>query len=343
MNDSAKTRPRLTIGLPVYNGARFLRAALDSLLGQTFTDFELIISDNASTDETQSIAESYTQRDARIVYVRHPRNQGAASNFNFVVERASGEYFKWAAADDLCAATFLERCVDVLDRDPSVVCCHARTCKIDENGQMLTDLDDPTDGGLPTDWFVGSSTGKVHRPDASSLSASRRFADIVLHSGWAARSYGVFRLSALKKTSLMLPYYGSEKLTMAQLALRGRFHDVPEALFFQRVHSGASSQLKTGRGRQQYITGSESGRKSPRLQLLKGYLQTIAASELGFAERARCCLWLLRYVFQLNKWPMILSAAIQRKEAGSANKPTSARPLAPAATMPGDLSTAHRS
>lgn len=90
----------ITIGMPVYNGAEFIVAALDSLLAQTFTDFELIISDNASTDATQSICEEYVLRDARIRYVRQPVNQGALTNFQFVLDQAKGKFFMWAAADD---------------------------------------------------------------------------------------------------------------------------------------------------------------------------------------------------------------------------------------------------
>jgi glycosyltransferase involved in cell wall biosynthesis len=327
MNDSLKTRPRLSIGLPVYNGARFLPAALDSLLGQTFGDFELILSDNASTDETAEIAQEYAQRDGRIEFIRHEHNQGAAWNFNFVAERSSGEYFKWAAADDVCAPTFLQRCVEVLDRDPSVVCCHARTRKINEYGELIEGLDDPTDGGLPTRWFQ-EPTAKQHRPDASSPRASRRFADVVLFSGWAARSYSIFRMSALRQTSLLLPYYGSEKLTMVELALRGRFYDVPETLFFQRVHEGCSSRLKTSGGQQQYITGNSAGRQSPRLQLLRDYIRAISSSPLPLGERAACYAWLLRYLLQFRKWPEVLSATLRGGGVGSASKPAAVKAAA---------------
>lgn len=93
--------PMVSIGTPVYNGAKYLRKALDSLLEQTFTDFELIISDNASTDDTQAICEEYARRDSRIRYVRQSMNIGAAENFRFVQQQAKGEFFMWAAHDDL--------------------------------------------------------------------------------------------------------------------------------------------------------------------------------------------------------------------------------------------------
>ena len=99
--------PRLSVGLPVYNGETYIGQSIESLLGQSYEDFELIISDNASTDSTADICRHYGKQDPRIRYVRQPRNIGLSPNHNFVVQQARGEYFKWAAADDLCAPTFL--------------------------------------------------------------------------------------------------------------------------------------------------------------------------------------------------------------------------------------------
>ena len=110
------TAPRLTIGLPVYNGEKYVAESIESLLGQSFTDFELVISDNASTDSTGDICRQYEKQDSRVRYFRQPQNIGLAPNHNFVVERASGELFKWAAGDDLYARDLVERCVDALDK-----------------------------------------------------------------------------------------------------------------------------------------------------------------------------------------------------------------------------------
>jgi glycosyltransferase involved in cell wall biosynthesis len=330
MTDSTTTRPRLSIGLPVFNGARFLPAAIDSLLDQTFGDFELIISDNASTDETQEVAEEYARRDSRIVYVRHELNRGAPWNFNYVVGRAQAEYFKWHAADDLCAPTLLERSLDLLEQDPSVICCHARTRKIDERGNPLVRCDDPTDGGLPTEWFTGGDI-RGHRPDGASPSPSRRFADVLLYSGWGVRSFGMMRTSILRQTSLIRPYYGSEKVLMAELVLRGRCHDVPETLFFQRVHEGASSQQSSA-GRQAYLAAKPATFHTlPRWQHLCDYVRVIQKSELGLAEKSRCWCWLARYVVQLRKWPGLLACLWQRSgQTPAAPSPAPAKASAPA-------------
>jgi len=108
----AATSPAVSIGMPVYNGAKFIREALDSLLAQSFRDFELIISDNASTDETQSLCEAYARQDSRISYIRQAKNLGAVPNFLFVLRQSRGTYFMWAAHDDIWAANWLETLVN---------------------------------------------------------------------------------------------------------------------------------------------------------------------------------------------------------------------------------------
>src|SRR3989337_590294 len=122
--------PTVSIGLPVFNGEKYLRQALDSILAQTYQDFELIISDNASTDKTQQICREYVKKDSRIRYYRNKRNLGATRNHNRVFELSCGEYFKWASHDDLLAPEFLSRCVSVLDQDHSIVLCHSKTGRI---------------------------------------------------------------------------------------------------------------------------------------------------------------------------------------------------------------------
>lgn len=117
--------PKVSIGMPVFNGAQFIQNALDSLLSQTFTDFELIISDNASTDETENICRKYAEQDSRIRYVRQPRNMGATFNFKFVLDEARGEYFLWAACDDVRSPDFIEVNLGFLSEHPEFV---ASTC-----------------------------------------------------------------------------------------------------------------------------------------------------------------------------------------------------------------------
>ena len=118
LSGTRPTKPSVSIGLPVYNGEPFVERAINAVLAQTYSDFELVISDNGSTDRTEEICREFAGRDARVKYVRAERNQGAIWNFNRVFELSQGEYFKWAAADDVFLPTFLEKCAQVLDDNP---------------------------------------------------------------------------------------------------------------------------------------------------------------------------------------------------------------------------------
>src|SRR5262249_27915771 len=131
--------PLISVGLFVYNGERYLEETLQSILNQTFTDFELIISDNASTDRTGEISQAYAGRDARIRYYRSEKNMGAGWNARRVYELATGKYFKSAAPDDVVEPEFLRRCVDALERDPDCVLAYARTREVDSNGAFISD------------------------------------------------------------------------------------------------------------------------------------------------------------------------------------------------------------
>jgi glycosyltransferase involved in cell wall biosynthesis len=126
--------PLVSVGLFVYNGERFIEETLHSILNQTFSDFELIISDNASTDRTGEISQAYARRDSRIRYYRNEKNMGAGWNIRRVYELATGKYYKQAATDDLLEPDFLRRCIEILESDPGCVLAHPKTKEIDENG-----------------------------------------------------------------------------------------------------------------------------------------------------------------------------------------------------------------
>jgi glycosyltransferase involved in cell wall biosynthesis len=212
----------VSIGLPVYNGARFLEQALDSLLGQSYADFELIISDNASTDNTEEICRNYAARDVRVRYFRNGMNVGVGRNFNRVFKLSSGQYFKWASADDICEKELLMCCKNVLDHDLGVVLAHSKTRFIDERGNIL-DINDPG-WDLQSEW------------------ADERLR-YVIHAGhWVNPHYGLIRAAALAETRLMPSYPGGDYRLLAELSLKGKFVEIPEYHFFRRVHAEASSQ-----------------------------------------------------------------------------------------------------
>ncbi len=217
-----QSSPLLSIGLFVYNGERFLRETLDSLLGQTFRDYELIISDNGSTDNTQSICEEYATADSRIRYHRNPANLGAGWNIRRVFSLATGKYFKWAACDDLYEPTFLEKCVTALETDPSYILAHAKTRVIDENGQFLEFYHWPMQTEAPDDLL--------------------RFREMLLNDHMCYQIFGVMRREALLKIPPQGSYVNSDGVLLAQMSLLGRFYEDPEYLFISRRHNSQSSK-----------------------------------------------------------------------------------------------------
>lgn len=129
--------PTLFIGMPVFNGGRFIERALDSLINQTFTDWTLLISDNCSTDDTARICEVACERDNRISYFKQSTNVGVIDNFKFLLEKANTKYFMWAAADDLWDKLFLEVCVNGLNMDPQTGLAFTNIVNIDSLGRII--------------------------------------------------------------------------------------------------------------------------------------------------------------------------------------------------------------
>lgn len=219
--------PQVSIGMPVYNGTPFIRDALNSLLAQTFTDFELIISDNASTDGTEAICREYAAKDARIRYVRQAENRGATANFQFVLDQAEGEYFIWAAADDLNLPSLLTDLIPVMSSDPSIVCVASDFENIDEAGNnlFLTSLDTIRREEVANDW--NRVRGLFFRNPTSNI-----FFCI----------YGLFRREAIRQVELnyknkVLFATASEVPILAQLSLIGKIVSIPQVLRVYRRHS----------------------------------------------------------------------------------------------------------
>lgn len=273
----SKDKPRVSIGMAVFNGENYLADALDSLLAQTYSDFELIISDNASTDGTQEICQTYAARDHRIRYFRNKTNLGGAKNFNRIFELSSGEYFKWAAHDDLCAPGFLERCVEVLDQDSSVVLCYSRTREIDEHGKVLQNYFEPNIG---------------------LLKPSKRFYQCVCVSHPQVSVFGVIRKSTLKKTRLFGNYLESDRVLLGELTLLGRFYQIPEYLFFKRSHPQQLWRIwSTRQSRHGWIDPARPGKITfPHWRLLLEHFISITRASLNWYERARCYIYLIWWI-----------------------------------------------
>ena len=299
--------PQVSVGLPVFNGAAWLSNALDSLLAQSFGDFELIISDNASSDATQSICEQYAAQDARIRYVRQTTNQGLVWNFNRVFELSSSPYFKWACYDDIYDPKFLECCVEVLDRDPEVAWCHTRSRHINASGALL--LGDET----PEVSYLAETVppmGIPGLPTRASIRPSDRFRAVILGSVGCLDSYGLIRSEIMRKTPLFLPYFGSEKVFMAELALWGRYHEVPQSLCFVRAHDKAAGSMRSRRQQRQCINPTAKVWQSDRLGLLCGYVAAVRRAKLPAKEKLHCYAAIGQYLLQFRKWKSVVRKAL---------------------------------
>ncbi len=215
---AASPSPIVSIGLPVYNGETFLKDTLESILQQTFSNFELIISDNASTDATEKICKSFVSKDERIRYHRNESNLGAAKNYNQLVDMAKGEYFKWAAADDLIAPEYLTLCVDVLDNNPDILISQTTVRLIDENSQHIKDYDD-------------------HLHFISELPHVRLNNYLFRKVGMWNAIFGLIRIDQLRETPLIGTYISSDQVLLGELILRGKVHQIPKRLFSRRIHS----------------------------------------------------------------------------------------------------------
>jgi len=269
---------KVSLGMPVYNGERFVGEALNCVLDQTLGDFELIICDNASTDRTVEICEEVAARDDRLTIHRNSSNIGAAANFNRTVELASGEYFKWVAHDDLIASDYLEKCAALLDSDPSLVLCHTDVKIVDAEGELIRLYDPELD-------HVGSSN------------VADRFADWSKISHRCFDVFGLIRMDALRQTHLIAPYIASDRTLLAELGLRGTFARVPEVLFLSREHDDRSIRAMPLHQRAAWFDPSTHGTfKFPHFRLWLEYVRLVRSAPITEGERRACYLVLLKWI-----------------------------------------------
>lgn len=319
-----KSAPKISLGMPVYNGAAFLRETLKSLQEQTFGDFELIISDNASTDATEEICREFAHNDARIRYLRLDVNQGAVVNFNRLIGLAEGEFFKWAAADDLCLPHFLEATLEVIEADPDTVWVHSAFGKIDQFGRILSQQDEGADE------LTHSSEAGHPRLFHDSDSRHKRFLGVLLGSTWCADIFGLIRNSVLAKTHGFPACFGAEKVVLGELALRGKYRQVPETLFYQRVHAKAAGEMTTREQQEAYVTAQSKKNRfaQTRVNLLKGHWNSVRNVPMPFTDRILCWSAIGRYLLQLSKWPQLLKSELKNEPIRRLN---SSKPRADAA------------
>jgi len=270
--------PLVSVGLPVFNGASFLRQAIDSMLAQSHTNLELIISDNASTDASAAIAEEYAARDPRVRYFRQPRNIGAARNYNLVAACARGKYLKWASANDYCDTAMLAACIEVLESDPHVVLCYGMTRLVDESTGAVRPFD-------------GDFSIMEERPSAR---LSRILIEMRLNNAFN----GLIRTEVLRKTGLVPTYPGGDLVLMAELAMAGMFVLLPHPFLYRRMGARTfSSHLSDAELRYFVDPQAKFGAGLDRLRMNIDYFTSVLRASMSLRETRRAIALLTRHAY----------------------------------------------
>lgn len=219
--------PRVSIGIPVFNGEKFLAEALDSALAQTYRDFEIVISDNASTDGTADICREFVARDKRVRYYRNEANLGASANYRRTFELSLGEYFCWLPSDEAMMPEYLTKCVEVLDNEPEVVLAFPRYLH-------RTGSDQPHPHPI-------SRNADLRFPNAADRLA-KLFRERIIGPNWPI--FGLYRSGILLETGLIRPVIGADDYLTLEIALRGQMAQIPEELYVLRTHPDAWHQAR---------------------------------------------------------------------------------------------------
>ena len=206
-----KDQPLVSIGVPVYNGEKTIAKALDALIAQDYSNLEIIISDNASTDATQELCRKYTLKDTRVTYKRVKKNHGSGWNFNNVMELSSGKYFMWAAVDDERELSFVSACVEKMEQSPDAVVCQAHTAMYIEGREERLCV--------------------VHTNSFDKLTSSVEYYRETLTQNPAMSIYGLYRLSAMHKTHMLEKFLGSDIAFVQEISIYGNIVQVPRVLF----------------------------------------------------------------------------------------------------------------
>lgn len=293
--------PLVSVGLPVYNGGALLAETVESLLSQTLADFELIIADNASTDDTPAVCGEYERRDQRVRVIRHQRNIGAPGNWNFVARQARGRYLKWASASDLCAPQFLERCATALEAEPELALCFPSTEFVAADGRSL--------GTCKADFEVMAA-----RPE-------ERFAEVCNRMTVNNAQSGVIRMEMLQRTRLDRYYPHGDLVLMAELALQGRFRLLPEVLLYRRASgehwTGERTPLQLER---MFRPGAKRARRLLRTRREFDYLFSALGAPIPLGNRLRAAQFALKHFYW--SWPEVFAELRSLLPVGEARQPS---------------------
>jgi len=270
--------PRISVGMPAYNSAATIAGTIESLLAQSFADFELIVSDNASTDATRDIVEDFARRDARVRYLRQATNIGVNPNYTAVARSARGEVFKWTSSSDWCAPSFLERCLRELAAHGDTVLAAPRTRLFVDSLASAEDY--------PSDIEILDETPSARLDRLNSTLALNNAMN------------GLIRMSALRSTGFMDTYMGADVVMMGHLALLGKFRLVDERLFYRRMSESSATRLQDRAAVLAYHypeLGASTLFQTSKHQM--GWLRAVMAAQMPFGERLRCLWYVARKLY----------------------------------------------
>jgi glycosyltransferase involved in cell wall biosynthesis len=293
--------PQVSIGIPVRNGEKYLRFAIDSLLAQTMGDLEVVVCDNCSSDNTEEICRQYVRLDPRVKYFRNERDLGPAQNHTRCFENSTGKYFRWHAHDDMCEPRYLEAVVPVLDSDPTVSNAHTWTRVINDKNETMRNYDywARTDHPNPATRF-------------------NRLVNVKHRQHVCYEIFGLMRREQMAQTELEPPFPHGDRFFLVRMVLRGRFVEVPERLFLARCHPSQSIQSKTTRAKYMAFLGTgplppaewwDASKKGkvvfPEWKLVDEYWRAIGEVPLSLGQSLRCRMavmqWCIRNFAKLGR------------------------------------------
>ena len=275
--------PKLSIGVPVYNGEDYIAEAITSHLEQDFDDFELIVSDNCSDDATAEIVDGFVRSDSRVSYSRNDSNVGGPANFNRLFRLSTGELFRWAAADDRIEPGYLESVVQLLDDNPDATIGHSDALLIDPKSEPMLEMER---GYLGGDGFLETVKLKAPQGDQRFESASPHHrVDAVINNNYRHFFiFGIMRRSTMLQTRLHGAFYGGDRTLLVEMAMRGKFLKVPEPLFASRSHAKNS-----GRNGLNFEELKQHGAQDITFasQVMKGYIDGIRSADVSRSDELK--------------------------------------------------------
>lgn len=287
MANLARSKPIVSVGLPVYNGERFLARSIRSVLDQEgFDDFELVVSDNGSTDSTIDIVEREADGDPRVRLLKSDKNRGAAWNYNRAFDNSRGKYFRWHADDDWFEPTLLSKLVKALDDDPAAVLAHSWTRFVNDDGETTREFQD--DLGVDHD------------------EAHERLQSVIVNLTFCNPVFGLIRTDVLAKTAKIASFPGSDATLLYELAAHGKFAIVPELLYNRRPGNSIKSNPSM-KAVAEWFAPSGSGGSFPAIRQSEAVVRSLIAAPLTPRERAICLSTFVRY------WPVDYARKSRRR------------------------------